>query len=358
MGAPGAVLRAARAARRVPGAALCPAVTALRMALTALRAAGTSCRIPVRIAVRGSRIAGIGAHSAVIGAHIAVPFEKMPVFPAKHDVLARLHPFPEPLLLAMPWDSGAWDSGTWDSDALSAANSKPKKPMKRPAWFPADIGTQIVTLQNIKTKLPSYSATLPLVAGELTAALLDVDNSIYAIDAYRGGIATFSKAAYARVDEALQGGPAGNIAWLTFPVPGGAPVAVLYGCLQRVFTFIANKVQTSPGYTDAIAFDLGLKVPPTPGLPPAAVPVFSLRLTTGDKLEVVWTKGQSEGVKLQFNLGAAGTQDDIDTRPNYTLNWLPAAGQSAVIQVRLAYLLKDGTTGSWSDWKSFTLTGA
>ncbi len=309
------------------------------------------------------------------GAHIAAVSEKkaafplpLPLFPARHDVLARLHPFPEPLLLAMPWDSGAWDSGAWDSgawdsgawdsDALSAANSKPKKPMKKPTWFPTVIGSQIVCLQNIKTKLPGYSATLTLVAGELTAALLDVDNSTYALDAYRGGIATFAKAAYARVDEALQGGPAGNIAWLPFTVPAGAPAAVPYGCLQRVFTYIANKVQTSPGYTEAIAFDLGLKVAPTPGMPPGTVPEFTLRLTTGDKLEVVWIKGQSEGVKLQFNLGAAGTQEDIDTRPNYTLNWLPAAGQSAVIQVRLAYLLKDGTTGAWSDWKSFTLTGA
>ena len=282
----------------------------------------------------------------------------MPLFHARHDVLARLHPFPEPLLLAMPWDSGAWDSSSWDSDALSNSTPKPKKPMKRPSWFPANIGTQIVTLQNLKTKLPGYSATLGLVAGELTAALLDVDNSIFALDAYRGGIATFAKAAYARVDEALQGGPAGNIAWLTFPVPAGAPAAVPYGCLQRVFTYIANKVQTAPGYTDAIALDLGLKMPPTPGMAPGAVPEFTLRLTTGNKLEVVWTKGKSEGVKLQFNLGAAGTQDDIDTRPNYTLNWLPAAGQSAVIQVRLAFLLKDGTTGAWSDWKQFTLTGA
>ena len=76
------------------------------------------------------------------------------------------------------------------------------------------------------------------------------------------------------------------------------------------------------------------------------------------KLEVAWTRGKSEGVKLQFNLGAAGTQEDIDTRPNYTLNWLPAADASAVIQDRLAFLLKGGTTGTWSDWKRFTLTGA
>ncbi|MEO6754419.1 MAG: hypothetical protein ABIP85_21805, partial [Chthoniobacteraceae bacterium] len=171
-------------------------------------------------------------------------------------------------------------------------------------------------------------------------------------------IATFAKAAYARVDEALQGGPDGNIVWLPFPTPAGAPAAVTYGCLQRIFAFIANKVQTAPGFTDAIALDLGLKLPAAPGLPPVAVPEFTLRLTTGDKLEVVWTKGPSEGVKLQFNLGTAGTQEDIDTRPNYTLNWLPAAGVSAIIQVRLAFLLKDGNTGAWSDWKQFTLTGA
>ncbi|MEO6754013.1 MAG: hypothetical protein ABIP85_19715 [Chthoniobacteraceae bacterium] len=230
--------------------------------------------------------------------------------------------------------------------------------MKKPAWFPTVIGNQIVCLQNLKTKLPGYAATLPLVAGELTVAQLDLDNAIYALDAYRGGIATFAKAAYARVDEALQGGPAGNIMWLPFSTPAGAPAAVTYGCLQRIFTYIANKVQTAPGYTDAIALDLGLKMPATPGMPPGAVPDFTLRLTTGDKLEVVWTKGPSEGVKLQFNLGTAGMQEDIDTRPNYTLNWLPAASASAIIQVRLAFLLKDGTTGAWSDWKQFTLTGA
>ena len=56
----------------------------------------------------------------------------MPIFPARHDLLARLHPFPEPLQLAMPWDSQAWDLSTWDSDALSAATPKPKKPMKKP----------------------------------------------------------------------------------------------------------------------------------------------------------------------------------------------------------------------------------
>ena len=300
----------------------------------------------------------IARHRPVIAGQIPAFSTKMPVFPSKWRLFDRIHPFPEPLLLAMPWDSGTWDSGTWDSDAISAATPKPKKPMKRPTWFQVPIGEQIVVLQNLKTKLPVHAATLTLVPAELTAELLDIDNSIYALDAYRGGIAAFPKAAYARIDEALQGGPAGNIVWLAFAAPAGAPAAVPYGCLQRVFTYIANKVELSPGFTDAIALDLGIKPPAAPAPPAAnAVPGFTLRLTTGGKLEVVWTKGQSDGVRLQFNLGAAGTREDTDTRPNYTLNWLPAAGQSVVIQVRVAFLLKDGSAGTWSDWRPWTLTG-
>ena len=36
----------------------------------------------------------------------------------------------------------------------------------------------------------------------------------------------------------------------------------------------------------------------------------------------------------------------------------PRRGQSAIIKVRLIYILKDNDTGNWSDWKQWTLTGA
>ena len=229
--------------------------------------------------------------------------------------------------------------------------------MKRPDFFPRAIGDQIVWLQNSK-KLTGYAATLPLVPAEVTAVLLDVDNSIYALDAYRGGVGSFPNAAYQRIQEALHGGPAGNIVWLTFAAPGGTPAAVAYGCLDRVFTYIEDKVLKSPGYTKAIGLDFGTEISATPAPSPITAPVFTLRFGPGGKLEVVWTKGQYDGVRLQFDLGAAGTQNDVDMRPNYTLNWLPAAGQSAIIKVRLMYILKGEDTGTWSDWKQWTLTGA
>ena len=228
--------------------------------------------------------------------------------------------------------------------------------MKQPNWFPRILGDQIVWLQNFK-KLSGHAATLTLVPAEVTAVLLDADNSIYALDAYRGGITSFPTAAFQRIQEALHGGPGGNIEWLTFPAPAGAPAAVAYGCVDRLLTYIEDKVFKSPGYTKAIGLDLGIEITPSAVPQATAVPDFLVRPAAGGKLEVVWVKGAFDGVKLQFDLGAAGTQNDTDLRPNYTLNWLPAAGQSAIIKVRLMYILKGADTGNWSDWKQWTLTG-
>ena len=92
--------------------------------------------------------------------------------------------------------------------------------------------------------------------------------------------------------------------------------------------------------------------------PPAtAAPAFTLRETAGGKLEVVWTKGKFDGVKLQTDLGGGVIQNDMDLRPNYTLNWLPPAGTSAIIKVRLMFIYKGDETGNWSDWQQWTLTG-
>lgn len=59
----------------------------------------------------------------------------------------------------------------------------------------------------------------------------------------------------------------------------------------------------------------------------------------------------------EFDLGAAGTRSDTDLRPNYTLNWLPATGQAAVIKVRLRFIYKGEDFGNWSPWQQWTVTG-
>jgi len=133
---------------------------------------------------------------------------------------------------------------------------------------------------------------------------------------------------------------------------------VAYGCLSRIFSYINGTIRKAAAYDTAIGRDLGTEPPAVPApAPGGASPDFSLRGTGGGKLEVVWPKGIYDGVKLEFDLGAAGTKSDIDLRPNYTLNWLPPIGTSAIIKVRLLYIYKGEDFGSWSPWQSWTLTG-
>ncbi|MEQ1860306.1 MAG: hypothetical protein ABMA13_10250 [Chthoniobacteraceae bacterium] len=261
----------------------------------------------------------------------------------------------------MPWDSGTWDSGHWDSDDSDPnSNPKPKKnkPMKHQDYFPMRIGDQIIWLSNFRAKLLLHATTLGLDPDVVAAIVLDVDNTIYALERYRAGVATFTDAAYMRVKDALfNEALPGTIAWLTFAAPATPPTAVAYGCLDRVFGFISGTLREK--CDDAMAQEFGI-VGPQQAAPDSATtaPEFTLRMTDGGKLEVVWTKGQFDGVKLEFDRGTAGPFADMDLRPNYTLNWLPPAGTAVMIKVRLRYIYKGEDFGQWSEWKGWTLAVA
>ena len=268
---------------------------------------------------------------------------------------------PGPLVLAANWDEAVWDHFHWDSDPPSP-NPKPEhkhNTMKQQKYYRVRIGDQIVWLRNFQVKLPTYADILHLDPAAVTAILLDVATALYALQTYRGALATANTAIYQRIEDALNNDTvAGNIVWIGFTPPSGAPAPVAYGALKRVFAYINGTIKKAAAYDDAIGRDLG-----TEGAekaePDAATtaPEFDIRGTAGGKAEYVWTKDEFDGVKIETDTGAAGILKDIDLRPNYTLNWLPPAGTSVIIKARLRYIYKGEDFGNWSPWQQWTLTG-
>lgn len=261
------------------------------------------------------------------------------------------------------FDSGQhWDSGLTYDQPESQPNPNPKKgnKMKRQDYFPTRIGDQIVWLTNYKTSVALRAAALSLDPADVTATQLDADNARYGLDDYRGALATASTSGYQTIQAALydDSAPAAAIAWPGFTPPAPIPAAVNKGCLKRIFAYISDVIKKSPGYTTAIGEDLGIEGPAAATPSPTISPEFSLRSSTDDKMEILWTKGEFDGIKIEIDRGPAGLLTDMDLRPNYTLNWLPPAGQSAVIKVRLRYLYKGADYGTWSPWQNWTLTGA
>ena len=122
-----------------------------------------------------------------------------------------------------------------------------------------------------------------------------------------------------------------------------------------MFAYINGTIKKAAAYDSAIGEDLGVEGAGMAAPVPTATPEFTLRMTSGGKLEVVWTNGIFDGVNLEFDLDAAGIKPDIDLRPNYTLNWLPAAGTAVMIKVRLRFIYKGEDFGNWSDWQRWTL---
>lgn len=261
----------------------------------------------------------------------------------------------------MPWDVATWDSSFWDLPHPPPANpSRTKsKTMKHQLYFPIRIGNQVIWLRNFKLKLPEHLTALSLVPGDIVNLLLDVDHAIYGLGDYRGALAPAQSACYERIQISLYDDAVpGNITWVGFTPPAGAPAARPNGALKRVFEFINDRIKTAAGYNQAIGEDLGTEAPAIPAPPPGTTaPEFDLRAAAEGKLEVLWIKGEFDGVKLEFDRGAAGPFADIDLRPNYTLNWLPPAGQSIIIRVRLRYILKGEDFGNWSEWRQWRLNG-
>ena len=231
--------------------------------------------------------------------------------------------------------------------------------MKRQAYYPSRIADQIQWLENFRSKIPGYLATLGLDSTEVSAIVNACRFLIYVYSQWLVAVRAFGPAATDAIDLLLSGTGTSVVALPTFIAPSlpQGVFSVAPGMLTRLFLFV-QKIKDATAYTPVIGEDLGII-----GAEDAAshpVPVFSLDLLQGIGVQTVrisffkythqgaYIEGRRGGGPWEF-LGIDTESPYVDERP------LLVAGQPEVREYRLRYWDKGTPNGDWSDTAKMTV---
>jgi len=262
------------------------------------------------------------------------------------------------------WDTGTWDSGFWDSSPPPPSDyfqpkSKPTKQtnMKRQDYYPSRIGDQVNWLDNYAAKLPSYGATLGVIAADITASVNDAKWANYVLGTWLTAVRNFAPSTTDAVDDVLTGKGTGAVVLPTFvasALPTGV-TAALPGALTRIFALIA-KMKLSANYTESIGTDLGIVgavIGNTPGAA-NATPRFRAEILQGSGVQTVnltFFKYGHMGGYIESRRGNGAFEFlAIDTESPY-LDERPllVAGTPEVREYRMRFWDKGTPNGDWTD---------
>lgn len=225
--------------------------------------------------------------------------------------------------------------------------------MPKAHYIPFDDDGKCTWLNNFATKLPTYSATLAVTAGEQTSVADDNDFWQYVCDA-RNQLNQYAKDWTAYKNHARNGTALGAVP--TPPALGAAPTLVAPDIFGRITTLVA-RIKKHTGYTEAIGQDLGIIGAEQTVDPNSLKPVLKLVLQAG-RPNVIWKKQIADALEIHVERGNGFVFLAIDTVPDYLdTAALPAAGASAVWKYKAIYRLADEQVGQWSDVSSISVMG-
>jgi hypothetical protein len=225
-------------------------------------------------------------------------------------------------------------------------------------YMPVKELEKIIWLQNFANKIGNYATKYSIAPATVT----DIQNGYAWLSYwmnYRKQYQEYIKKLSSFKDEIMSGTGVAS----TPPVPptfAAAPTSVAPGVFTRVIS-VVNMIKSNLVYTEADGKDLGIE-----GMEAVSrismqdsQPEMSVRLINGGHPEVVWTKGDFDGIDIYVERGS-GTWVFLatDTYPHYTdTTALPAMGASAVWQYKAIYRLDDEQVGKFSNAVSITVAG-
>jgi hypothetical protein len=278
-----------------------------------------------------------------------------------------------------PWTGQpyTWDSPnpnvTWDGirepgdeGYIPAPQPSPVKPsnhrkkVKHNSYYPTSVPEQIIWLTNFFNKLIGHAASLGVDPAVCAAAVADVRWLIYLLGSYLPAQRTWGKANTDFI-RAAQTGTGDSV--MTLPAfnappmpPADAPnnlpavVPVKPGALKRIFSLI-QVMQEAPGYTEALATDLGTLGTEATGPDMETIqPVFKVKIIGGQVfIDWGWDGHGAflDMIQLQVDRGQGWADLAYDTTPGYTDTHSFPAGITTW-KYRAIYRVGDAQVGVWS----------
>lgn len=230
--------------------------------------------------------------------------------------------------------------------------------MAKQSFMPRNDADKQLWLQNFANKLGTYGTKYVISAAEVTDMQESNTYFTYWLN-YTNQYNEYLKKLTGYKNELKDGIVAGATAAVvpTPPVMAAVPTAVAPGVFKRAAA-IAGVIKSRTNYTEADGKDLGIEG--TEIVPPDLInakPSIGIRLVQGGKPEVMWAKGDFDGVDIYADRGN-GTWVFIatDNYPNYIDNTpLPATGTAAVWKYKAIYKYDDEQVGAYSDVVSITV---
>lgn len=224
--------------------------------------------------------------------------------------------------------------------------------MAKNGYLPRADKDRVVWLNNFASKFAQVSTTLGFVAADVTSVNNDAAMFSYLVNQ----VEIYTTAKEQRVDyknlikEGPIGSPAGALP--VAPAAGTVPTVVAPGIFPRIAQLV-QRIKNAPNYTEAIGKDLGI-IATTPVIDPATwKPVLRL-VMQGGQVEVQWTKGDADALRIETDKGSGWQFLAVDTVPHYQ-DTTPITA-AAVWKYRAMYLLDDQLVGQWSDVASITVS--
>ena len=109
---------------------------------------------------------------------------------------------------------------------------------------------------------------------------------------------------------------------------------------------IAQQVKTNDGYTDAVGKDLGIIGAQQTFSSVEMKPSLKM-VIKGGQVEVQWTKGDADSIRIESDKGAGWQFLAVDSVPHYT-DTTPITA-AATWRYRAMYIVNDELVGQWSD---------